>query len=142
LRFKRSIHNAVRNFAEKARTYRRFIRQELPAAVTADDLVAQRAPEGDHETIEGFREMVRRHLGPQALTVLDARMQGQEMKDLPISPYNIKKLVQGIKDLARRYAVAVADPALLAQIERMMATEERTVARRQATLRQRAGVAG
>jgi hypothetical protein len=68
-------------------------------------------------------------------------MQGVEMKDLPISPYNTKKLVQGIKDLARKYAVAVADLDLLAQVERLMTSEERTVQRRQATMKQRAGVA-
>jgi hypothetical protein len=142
LRFKRSIHNAVRNFAEKARTYRRFIRQELPAAVTLDGVVARSAPEGDPETIDRFRELVRRQLGKEAAIIFDARLQGVEMKELPMTSYTIKKLVLGIKNLARRFAVAVGDSDLLARIEQLMAAEERTVARRQATMRQRAGVAG
>jgi hypothetical protein len=146
LRFKRTLANALKNLTEKERNRRRFIpsipigQGFVPGGVT--DLAARSTPEGDPEVIGRFREMVRRHLGQQALSVFDARMQGEEMKDLPISPYNTKKLVQEIKDLARRYAVAVADPDLLAQIERLMASEERTVQRRQATMRQRVGVAG
>jgi hypothetical protein len=145
LRFKRTLANALKNLTEKERNRRRFIpsipigQEFVPGGVT--DLAARSTPEGDPEVIERFREMVRRHLGQTALSVFDARMQGVEMKDLPISPYNTKKLVQGIKDLARKYAVAVADLDLLAQVERLMTSEERTVQRRQATMKQRAGVA-
>lgn len=146
LRFKRTLGNTLKNLTEKERNRRRFIpsipigQEFVPGGVT--DLAARSTPEGDPEVIERFREMVRRHLGQQALSVFDARLQGLEMKELPISPYNTKKLVQRIKDLARKYAMAVADPDLLAQVERLMASEEKTVQRRQATTKQRAGVAG
>jgi len=144
LRFKRALSNSLKNLTEKERNRRRYIpavsiRQEfVPGAVTPDDLVARGTPEGDPGTIDRFREMVRRHLGDTAVTILDARLQGMEMKELGMTSYTTKKLVQGIKNLARKYAVG--DPDLLARIERLMAAEERTVQRRQATMRQRAGV--
>ena len=65
------------------------------------------------------------------------------MKTLPgISPYAVKKTVQEIKSLAKRYAIAVGDPNLLHRIERLMAAEEMTVQRRKAAMSQRAVARG
>ena len=57
------------------------------------------------------------------------------MKNVPgVSSYTVKKTVQEIKALAKRYAIAVGDPNLLQRIERLMAAEEMTVKRRKAAM--------
>jgi hypothetical protein len=72
-------------------------------------------------------------LGSVAVEIFDARLEGIEMKTLPsISSYAVKKAVQEIKALAGKYAIAVGDPSLLHQVERLMAAEEATVQRRKA----------
>ena len=144
LRFKRSLANALKNLTEKERNRRRYIpsipiRQEfVPGGVTPDDLVARGEPEGDPKLLDDFRELVRRQLGAIAIRVFDARLEGIEMKTLPgVSSYAVKKTVQDIKALAGKYAIAVGDPSLLRQVERLMAAEEMTVQRRKATTQQR-----
>ena len=134
----------LKNLSEKERNRRRYIpsvpiRQEFePGGVTADDLVARGTPEGDPRLLDEFRELVRRHLGAIAVRVFDARLEGIEMKNVPgVSSYAVKKTVQEIKSLAKKYAVAVGDPNLLHQIERLMAAEEMTVQRRKAAMSQR-----
>ena len=139
MRFKRSLANALKNITEKERNRRRHIpsipihQKFVPGGITPDDLVARGEPEGDPEVIEKFRETVRRHLGAMALAILDARLQGVEMKGLPITSYAAKKLVREIKGLARKYAAAAGDWDLLAHIERMLAADEITRRRRAAT---------
>lgn len=60
------------------------------------------------------------------------------MKNVPgVSSYVVKKTVQEIKALAKKYAVAVGDPNLLHRIEKLMAAEEMTVQRRKAAMSQR-----
>jgi hypothetical protein len=144
LRFKRTLANLLKNLSEKERNRRRYIpsipiRQGFePGGVAADDLVARGTPEGDPRLLDDFREWIRRQLGAIAVRIFDARSEGIEMKTLPgVSSYTIKKSVQDIKALAKRYAVAVADPNLLRQIERLMAAEEMKVQRRRAAMQQR-----
>ena len=149
LRFKRTLANLLKNLSEKERNRRRYIpsvpiRQEFePGGITADDLVARGTPEGDPRLLDDFRELVRRQLGAIAVRVFDARQEGIEMKTLPgVSSYTVKKTVQEIKSLAKKYAVAVGDPNLLRQIERLMAAEEMTVQRRKAAMSQRVAARG
>ena len=149
LRFKRTLANLLKNLSEKERNRRRYIpsipiRQEFePGGITADDLVARGTPEGDPRLLDDFRELVRRHLGAIAVRIFDARQEGAEMKTLPgVSSYAVKEAVKNIKSLAKKYAVAVGDPSLLRQIERLMAAEEMTVQRRKAAMSQRAVARG
>jgi hypothetical protein len=144
LRFKRTLANTLKNLLERERNRRRYIpsvpiRQEfVPGGVTADDLVSRGEPEGDPKLLDEFRELVRRQLGAIALRVFDARLEGIEMKTLPgVSSCMVKKSVQEIKALARKYALAVGDPSLLRQVERLMAAEEMTLQRRKAAMQQR-----
>jgi hypothetical protein len=149
LRFKRTLANMLKNSAEKERNRRRYIpsvpiRQAFePGGITADDLVARGVPESDPKLLDNFRELVQRTLGAIAVRVFDARSEGAEMKNVPgVSPYAVKKAVQEIKSLARKYAVAVGDPSLLRQIEKLMAAEEITVQRRKAATKQRVAARG
>jgi len=149
LRFRRTLANMLKNLAERERNRKRYIpsvpiRQEFePGGVTADDLVARGTPEGDPQLLDDFRELVQRHLGAIAVRVFDARLEGIEMKSLPgISSYVVKKTVQEIKSLAKKYAIAVGDPSLLHRIEKLMAAEEMTVKRRKAAMSQRVAARG
>ena len=145
LRFKRTLANMLKNLSEKERNRRHYIpsipiRQAFePGGITADDLPARGTPEGDPKLLDDFRQLVRRHLGAIAVRVFDARQEGAEMKTLPgVSSYTVKKTVQEIKSLAKKYALAVGDPNLLHRIERLMTAEEMTVHRRKAAMSQRA----
>ncbi len=82
-------------------------------------------------------------LGAIAVRVFDVRQEGIEMKTLPgISSYAIKKTVQEIKSLAKKYAIAVGDQNLLHRIDKLMAAEEMTVQRRKAAMSQRVAARG
>jgi hypothetical protein len=144
LRFRRTLANALKNSAEKEKNRKRYIpsvpiRQEfVPGGVTADDLVARGTPESDPRLLDDFRELVKRQLRAIAVRVFDARLEGAEMKNLPgVNSYTVKKTVLEIKSLAKKYAIAVGDPNLLRQIEKLMAAEEMTVQRRKAAMSQK-----
>ena len=129
LRFSCAVGNAIRNIVERERTRKRLlpmtsIAQEfVPGSVTADDLPAPSARDDDSKVIEDFRELVRRRLGGLGLAVLDVRLEGGETKSLVGCPslgspgkWTIKKVVAGIKRLAREYALMVGDPEMLRRI--------------------------
>jgi hypothetical protein len=146
-RFRASVWNALRNLIEKDRNRQRWMRPADPAVMA--DRLAGRAPYSPSSLIDAFRQLVGERLGALALAILDQRLEGRDTKKVvgradlgSPSAHAIKREVGEIKDLARRYAAAVGDPVLLAHIERLMASEERTVQRRQATMKQRAGVVG
>jgi hypothetical protein len=152
LRFKRSVSNSIRNIVEKEKNRRRLIPttpivQEFePGTVAASELPDRVSYGQDEQVIEKFRELVRRQLGDLGVAVLDVRLGGGETKSLVGSPtlgspskWSIKKTVQGIKTLARQFAVSLGDFTLLRRIERAMEDEETTVAKRQATTLQRVG---
>jgi hypothetical protein len=147
------VGNAIRNLIEKERNRRRNVptvpiaQEFVPGCATPDDLPAPPARDDDSKVIEGFRELVRRRLGDLAVAVLDARLDGIETKSLVDSPalgspgkWTIKKVVAGIKALAREYAASLGDPELLQRIEKAMAGEEATVAKRQAAMAMRQAV--
>jgi hypothetical protein len=80
-------------------------------------------------------------LGKIAVAVFDARMAGGEMKSLVGSPaiggagkYVVKRLVQGIKQLAREYAELLGDSPSRRRIEKLMAAESETIRKRQAAV--------
>ena len=147
LRFRRAVGNAVRNLVEKERNRRRYIpsvairHDFVPGGVTVDDLAARAIPNQDATAIDGFRELVLRRLGEMALRVLDARLEGLEMRSLPgLSSYTVKVIVQSIKKLAKDYAEAVGDFAFLREVERLMASEAATVQRRRDAMQQKVKV--
>jgi len=157
LRFKRSVANAIRNLVEKERNRKRLlptvpIQQEFePGGVTADDLPGRSPPpEDDEKVVRDFRELVRHRLGELAVAIFDLRMAGEETKSLVGFPafgspgkYVVKRIVQGIKQLVREYAASLGDSMLLRRIERAMADEQATVAKRRAAVaKRRAAVAG
>jgi hypothetical protein len=150
LRFRTSVANAIRNMIQKEKARRRnipsvSIQQEFqPGSVTPDDLPAPPALEDDEKVIENFRELVRRRLGGLGAAVLDARLDGIEMKSLVGCPslgspgkWTIKRLVAGIKGLAREFFRG--DAELLRRVERAMTGESETVGRRRAAMAARQG---
>ncbi len=152
LRFKASVANAIRNLVAKEKTRRRNIpsvpigQEFMPGSVTADDLPAPPARDDDSKVIEDFRRLVRQRLGGLGLAILDARLDGIEMKALVGSPalgspgkWTIKKVVAGVKRLAREYAASLGDPEMLRKVERAMAGELETVGRRRTTMTARLG---
>jgi hypothetical protein len=155
LRFKRSVANAIKNLVEKARNRRHYLptvsigQAFTPGGVTDDDLPAP--PPGrvddDERLVQDFRRLVRRRLGGLGVAVLDVRLAGGETKGLvgcnalgSPGKWVVKKVVSQIKELAREYAQAIGDPELLRRVERAMADESGTVAKRRATTTARRAV--
>jgi hypothetical protein len=152
LRFKRSVGNAIRNMVEKGRNRRKFlpsvpIGDSEPGAVTAFGRPCRGLEHDDSEAvIEGFRKLVRQEIGDLGLAVFDARMDGQETKSLVgreelgrPGRFTIKRIVQDIKALARRHALALGDPGFLRDVERAMDRESATVEKRKAATVARRG---
>jgi len=153
LRFRRSVGNAIRNLIEKERNRQRNVptvpigQEFVPGSVTAEELPAPPARDDDEKIIHDFRELVRKRLGDLAVAVLDARLDGIETKALVGCPslgspgkWTVKRVVFGIKQLARQYAVSLGDSEMLRRIEKAMESEEETVAKRKATTAARQAV--
>jgi hypothetical protein len=148
LRFKRSVSNSIKNIVELERNRRRYIPSVAighePETIT--DLPDRVSYGHDEQVIEKFRELVRRQLGDLGLAVLDLRLNGGETKSLVGSPalggpskWSIKKTVQEIKMLGRKYAASIGDYGLLRRIEKAMEDEAGTAAKRRATTMARVG---
>jgi hypothetical protein len=93
--------------------------------------------------VENFRRLVRERLGELALSVLDARLAGQETQSLVgveelgrPDKNRIKKTVQQVKALAREYAQTTGDQGFLRDVDRAMGRQEATVQKRLLTTRQ------
>ena len=89
--------------------------------------------------LDDFRTMVAEKLGKLALAILDWRMEGRDTKDMVQraefgnpSVYSIKREVGEIKKLAHRFAMESGDPMFLRRVEKAMAGEAATIAKRQA----------
>ena len=150
LRFKASVGNAVRNWVEKERNRRRYLRpvaigsEFVPGQVRAEELPARPEADEDATLIQRFRKLLQARLGRLALAIFDTRLQGQQTKKLVGLPqlgspgrYQVKQAVQQIKNLARAFAQASGDAAFLHDVQRLMAAEAETIERRKATARQR-----
>ncbi len=134
-RFRASVWNAIRNIAEKRSNYRRWMVAVDPTSI------AERNParEPSSGVLEQFRRLVMEKLGKLAAAILDWRLEGRQTKEMVGKPefgspskYNIKREVQAIKHLAHQFAAQSGDPAFLARVERAIAGEAETVAKRQA----------
>jgi hypothetical protein len=140
LRFKRSVANAIKNMVELKRNRRRFI----PTISTDQDVAAlPQAGDDDEGLIDDFRRLVRNRLGELGIAVLDARLQGQEVKTLVgredlgrPGRFVIKRVVGEVKALAKEFSERLGDPRFQRDVERAMGREQETVQKRLATARQ------
>jgi len=89
--------------------------------------------------LDDFRKMVAEKLGRLAAAILDWRIEGKDIKDMAgraelgsPSVYSIKREVGEIKKLAHRFAMESGDPTFVQKVEKAMAGEAATVAKRQA----------
>ena len=149
-RFKKSVGNAIRNIVELEKNRRRYIPSVAighePGPIAAADLPDRVSYDQDEQVIEQFRELVKSRLGDLGLAVLDVRLNAGETKSLVGSPalggpskWAIKKIVQEIKMLGRKFAVSLGDFGLLRRIDQAMDAEAGTVAKRRASTLQRVG---
>ncbi len=144
-RFRTAVANAILNLTKKERTRRRY----LPSirlgtdsdfgAIPAESLPAPSPPQGDPTVIRRFRRLVKERLGDLGILVLDARLAGQQIQDLIGRPElgmpgraRIQRYVRLIKSLAAEFAQETGDEAFARQVQRAMAREERTIAKRHA----------
>jgi len=117
-RFKVAVANAVKNLVAKERRRRDLMYQGCyPLAFLW-------LPERDQRIIEDFRKFVHQRLGLLGLAVLDARLDGDQMKvlvgDLALgnpTAYLIKTVVRRLKALAVEYGQATGDPDFMARAE-------------------------
>ncbi len=134
-RFRASVWNGIRNIVEKIKNRRKVVTLADPS------LMAQqhqgRQPYSG--LLDDFRKMVAEKLGSLAAAILDWRMEGRDTKDMvqraefgSPSVYSIKREVGEIKKLAHRFAMESGDPAFVRRVERAIAGEAATVAKRQA----------
>ena len=135
-RFKNCVGNAVRNMVELEKNRRRYL-PTVPIDQAAEPSGMTSGSDGGEKIIRDFRRLVRRRLGEIGVAVLNVRLAGGETKSLvgyPVlgSPgkWGIKRTVQEIKALAKEFAAAIGDPGFMRDIERAMASEEETVAKR------------
>lgn len=83
--------------------------------------------------VDDFRDYLRTELGPAAVTVLDQRLNGEDTKELIgqqgiETSYRLKKIVQEIKEAARRFAVC--NPEFQSMIQNAFEREARTMEKR------------
>jgi hypothetical protein len=134
-RLRASIWNSIRNIQEKTRNRRRWMTAVDPTVMAGQ--YAGRAPYSD--VVDQFRSLVAQRLGKVALEILDARLAGEDIKNLvgkstigTPSAYYIKREVLAIKELARQFASQLGDPTFSGMVFRAMDSERMTVAKRQA----------
>ena len=126
-RFKVAVTNALRTVATRRI---RFKKRSQPLDKDVPQPTTGSAAE---DTLVGFRNYVRRRVGPAAVSVLDQRLSGGETKHLlgtqgVETSYRLKQVVTELKAALRDYAKN--DPEFQAAIERAMADEQRTIDRR------------
>ena len=136
LRFKRSVGNAIRNLIEKEKNRRHY----LPTVPIDQDVEPSDMTGGNdsgEKVVNDFRRLAKRRLGQLGVAVLDVRLAGGETKSLVGCPalgspgkWGVKRAVQQIKQLAREYAASLGDSELRRRIEKAMASEEETIAKR------------
>lgn len=149
-RFRAAVGNAIRNVRSKEHNRRRYLpsvpitNEFEPGAVSDNELITRLTWRGeDREIVENFRRLVKERLGELALSVLDARLSGQETQSLVGNEElgrpdknRIKKVVQQIKELARRYAETTGDQGFVRNVDRAMGRERATIDRRLLSTRQ------
>lgn len=143
-RFRRSVWNSIRNLAEKTRNRRRWMQSADPVAM-AERLPGRRPYSS---LIDEFRNLVGERLGNLAVAILDARLAGEDMKNLvgrneigTPSAFYVKRETGEIKRLAQHFAAHLGDPAFAKMVARAMEGEAATIEKRKQSMAARqAGV--
>ena len=134
-RFRASVWNGIRNIVEKIQNRQKRVTHVDPS------VMAERNPtrEPYSGVLDDFRKFVAEKLGSLAAAILDQRLEGRDTKDMVQSAefgnpsvYSIKREVGEIKKLAHRFAMESGDPMFLRRVEKAMAGEAATIAKRQA----------
>ena len=134
-RVRASVWNGIRNIVEKIQNRRKVV------TLTDPSVMAERNPARQPYSgvLDDFRKMVAEKLGRLAAAILDWRIEGKDIKDMAgraelgsPSVYSIKREVGEIKKLAHRFAMESGDPTFVQKVEKAMAGEAATVAKRQA----------
>ena len=134
-RIKRSIWNFIRTAAETNTRHRRKWTSTDP--ITMGAMYAGKQSQSS-PIIDQFRQLVAQRLGALAAAILDWRLEGRDIKDMVGHPeferpsaHAVKREIQEIKKLAHQFALENDDPGFLNAVERGMAGEAKTVAKRQ-----------
>ena len=138
-RLKNATWNGIRNIAEKERNRRKWTTATDPGTMAG--MFAGRQPHSS-PLIDQFRRLVSQRLGALAAAILDWRLEGNEIKDLVGNPEvrqsnrlrTSSVRYSEIKRLAHEFAVKHDDPGFLNAVERGIAGEAKTVAKRQQTM--------
>lgn len=145
-RLKNATWNGIRNIAEKERNRRKWSTNTDPG-VMADRFAGRQ--DQSSSLVDQFRRLVSQRLGTLAAAILDWRLDGREIKDMVGNPqfgspsvHAIKREVAEIKKLAHEFAIQNDDPAFLNAVERGIAGEARTVAKRQQSMAARQAAGG
>jgi hypothetical protein len=133
-RFRTSVWNSIRNLVEKTKNRRKWMTSHDPSIMA--DRYAGRAPYSD--LIDQFRSLVAERLGKLASEILDAKLSGEDAKNLvgkaangTASAYYIKQEIRGIKELAYEFAQQTGDQVFLNKLAKAMESGRATVAKRQ-----------
>lgn len=138
-RFGSSVRNEIINIVTKESNRRKYVPTVPIYARYGDGGVADQhlaAPQtnDDHAIIENFRQWLRKRLGSLALTIFDARLNGEDISLLvglkslgsPTS-YKIKTTVQQMKRSAWEFAAG--DPILQQRIEKLLDADQQSASR-------------
>jgi hypothetical protein len=106
-RFLVTLRNAIATLVKKKQASSKRS-HELPVDAPS------RRVQTTESLVDDFRDYLRTELGPAAVTVLDQRLVGGDTKELIgqqgiESSYRLKRMVQEIKEAARRFAVGNAE---------------------------------
>jgi hypothetical protein len=156
-RWAAACRHAVINMIEKDRNRGRNIptvpigQEFTPGGVGVDELPdrAVAHDQDDERVIDDFRTLVRNRLGHLGTAVLDARLAGEETKNLVgrkdlgnPGRWVLKNVVGQVKALAREFAQQRREPAFIRDIDRAFEREEQTVQKRLNTAAARKGHPG
>jgi hypothetical protein len=125
-RFLVAIRNAISTLLRKKQVSMKRS-HELPA-----DSPGRTEQDAD-SLVDDFRDYLRTELGPAAVTVLDQRLNGEDTKELIgqqgiETSYRLKKIVQEIKEAAKRFAVG--NPEFHHMVTMAFEKEARTMEKR------------
>ncbi|HBE70398.1 MAG TPA: hypothetical protein DDW52_19790 [Planctomycetaceae bacterium] len=141
-RFSVSVANAIRNVVAKQNNRQRLIpsipiSDEEGVGIPSSQIAGKNVSAVDQGVNDEFAKFVHSRLGPLGSAVLKSKLEGDEVKGLvgnvelggPTS-YRIKQMVIAIKQLAQEFFAERDDDAALAQIERALDSERKTMEKR------------
>ena len=137
-RFRAATWNAIRNLVEKNRNRRKWMMPADPS-VMADKFAGRQYHNKD--ILEEFRQLVAQRLGQLALAILDQRLSGEDTKNLVgraeigmPSAFYVKREVQAIKELAKRFAARLGESTFANMVATAMERQSATVEKRKSAI--------